>query len=131
MQLGLFFRKEVVVAFRRIQDIHVNRNLIQRCWALPVSAFKQPRAMPCPRLYSKASPIQIPCENWLYERMRGAKGYAIKGPAAVRSDSSAEGAVPPKLSELPSDEVTELLRGIRDNLASLADRLPNKSGADS
>ncbi|MCF7962129.1 MAG: PH domain-containing protein [Pirellula sp.] len=30
MQLGLLFRKEVVVAFRRIQDIHVSRNLIQR-----------------------------------------------------------------------------------------------------
>ena len=30
MQLGLFFRREVLVAFRRIQDIHVSRNLVQR-----------------------------------------------------------------------------------------------------
>ncbi|MFN7292869.1 MAG: PH domain-containing protein, partial [Pirellula sp.] len=30
MSVGLLFRKEVIVAYRRIQDIHVSHNIIQR-----------------------------------------------------------------------------------------------------
>ena len=51
--------------------------------------------------------------DWFYERMRGAKGQsvsAVLGNGINDSDSIAVG---------DTDEATELLRGIRDNLATL------------
>jgi hypothetical protein len=67
----------------------------------------------------------------MYERMRGAKGYSSASPlAAIESDSS----VPPKLDESSvanGEEVTTLLRGIRDNLASLVEKSARHSGSAS
>lgn len=119
MQLGLFFRKEVVVAFRRIQDIHVSRNLVQR-WLGIASVSVQTasgNAMPEIVLEGVTNPDEV--RDWLYERMRGAKGYASAQPAATLNESA----------EKP-DEATELLRGIRDNLALMVEK-SRKSGSAS
>jgi uncharacterized protein len=126
MQLGLFFRKEVVVAFRRIQDIHVNRNLIQR-WLGIASVSVQTasgNAMPEIVLEGMTDPDSI--RDWLYERMRGAKGYASQT-ASHSAHSAAASALgnpsaPPILDQANEQEVTALLRGIRDNLALMAEK---------
>lgn len=119
MQVGLFFRKEVVVAFRRIQDIHVSRNLVQR-WLGIASVSVQTasgNAMPEIVLEGVTNPDEV--RDWLYERMRGAKGYSSSQPADTLNESA----------EKP-DEATELLRGIRDNLALMVEK-SRKSGSAS
>ena len=63
--------------------------------------------------------------DWLYEHMRGAKGIASPLPGIGTASL-----VPPKLNE-HSDDVTELLRGIRDNLASMVEKSTRSSGSAS
>jgi putative membrane protein len=113
MQVGLFFRKEVVVAFRRIQDIHVSRNIIQRWLGIASVSIQTAsgNAMPEIVLEGVADPDSI--RDWLYERMRGAKGQTKSqdgGDVVSHVGSS---------SKEDSNEATDLLRGIRDNLAML------------
>ena len=111
MQVGLFFRKEVVVAFRRIQDIHVSRNIIQRWLGIASVSIQTAsgNAMPEIVLEGVADPDSI--RDWLYERMRGAKGQTKSpddGDVVSHVGSS---------SKEDSNEATDLLRGIRDNLS--------------
>ena len=127
MQVGLFFRKEVVVAFRRIQDIHVSRNLIQR-WLGIASVSVQTasgNAMPEIVLEGVTDPDSV--RDWLYERMRGAKGHSPIAPAIASGTLSI---IPPKL-DAQELEVTELLRGIRDNLARLVEKDTRNSDSKS
>ena len=130
MQVGLFFRKEVVVAFRRIQDIHVSRNLIQR-WLGIASVSVQTasgNAMPEIVLEGVTDPDSV--RDWLYERMRGAKGYVVqpvlKPTPTPTIAAGISPSVPPKL-DAQEAEVTELLRGIRDNLARLVEKTTRNS----
>lgn len=127
MQLGLFFRKEVVVAFRRIQDIHVSRNLVQR-WLGIASVSVQTasgNAMPEIVLEGVTNPDEV--RDWLYERMRGAKGYSNPQSSALVGESTT-----PRADEGNNqyDEATELLRGIRDNLALMVEK-SRKSSSES
>jgi hypothetical protein len=60
--------------------------------------------------------------DWLYERMRGAKGYS--NPQAGDADKSAL----MRADQIANaDEVTELLRGIRDNLALMVEKAKKSS----
>ena len=135
MQLGLFFRKEVVVAFRRIQDIHVSRNLIQRWLGIASVSVQTASGNAMPEIVLEGITDPDTVRDWLYERMRGAKGYSSASPlAAIGSDSL----VPPKLDDYGGvnggdngDEVTPLLRGIRDNLASMVEKSTRNSGSAS
>jgi uncharacterized protein len=127
MQLGLFFRKEVVVAFRRIQDIHVSRNLVQRWLGIANVSVQTAsgNAMPEIVLEGVTNPDEV--RDWLYERMRGAKGYSYTQSAASVGDST-----PLRANDdiNQDDEATELLREIRDNLALMVEK-SRKSGSES
>ncbi len=127
MQLGLFFRKEVVVAFRRIQDIHVSRNLIQRWLGIASVSVQTASGNAMPEIVLEGITDPDTVRDWLYERMRGAKGFSNASPSAA---PGAESLVPPMLME-NGDEVTALLSGIRDNLASMVEKSARNSGSTS
>ncbi len=131
MQLGLFFRKEVVVAFRRIQDIHVSRNLIQRWLGIASVSVQTASGNAMPEIVLEGITDPDTVRDWLYERMRGAKGYSSASPLAAIGPGAL---VPPKLDDrgvVNDDEVTSLLRGIRDNLASMVEKSTRNSGSAS
>lgn len=114
MQVGWFFRKEVVVAFRRIQDIHVSRNILQRWLGIASVSIQTASGNAMPEIVLEGMTNEDDIRDWLYERMRGAKGQTVE-------PSTPQTSLPPKLNP-STDEVSELLRGIRDNLAILAER---------
>jgi putative membrane protein len=114
MQLGLFFRKEVVVAFRRIQDIHVSRNLLQRWLGIASVSIQTASGNAMPEIVLEGMTDEEAIRDWLYERMRGAKGHPTS-----RISSDAKGVAVSLQGTSHADETTELLRGIRDNLAVL------------
>lgn len=114
MTVGLLFRKEVVVAFRRVQDIHVSRNLVQRWLGIASVSIQTASGNAAPEIVLEGIVDADTVRDWLYERMRGAKG-------ATGTQHSSE----PGLDESVAgnhDQVTVLLAGIRDNLAILANR---------
>lgn len=103
LAVGLLFRKETTLAYRRIQDIHVKRTLFQR-W-LGIATVEVMTA-------SGAAGAEIALEgvrdaealrDFLYARMRGAQ------------DDDA-----PALDTGREDEALILLREIRDALRSSA-----------
>ena len=111
MSVGLLFRKEVIVAYRRIQDIHVSHNIIQRWLGISNVSIQTASGNSMPEIVVEGveSPDQL--RDWLYERMRGAKSGG--------NDLSAANDQQTLEQQGDSNEVTALLRGIRDNLAAV------------
>ena len=130
MQVGLFFRKEVVVAFRRIQDIHVSRNLVQRWLGIASVSVQTASGNALPEIVLEGVTDPDSVRDWLYERMRGAKGHVGQPVLRLTPTTETSPSVPPKL-DAQEGEVTELLRGIRDNLARLVEKSARNSGSTS
>jgi putative membrane protein len=99
------------VAYRRIQDIHVSHNIIQRWLGISNVSIQTASGNSMPEIVVEGveSPDQL--RDWLYERMRGAKSGG--------NDLSAANDQQTLEQQGDSNEVTALLRGIRDNLAAV------------
>gem|GEM_PF-855374 len=123
MQLGLLFRKEVVVAFRRIQDIHVSRNLVQRWLGIASVSIQTASGNATPEIVLEGMTDEDSVRDWLYERMRGARGQSSPSPTGEQAILSHQ--------DSQADEVTMLLTGIRDNLAILAAQRGQRSDSGS
>lgn len=106
MSVGLLFKREVYVAYRRIQDIHVTRGLLQRWLGLASVAVQTASGNAAAEIMVEGVPDADGVRDFLYARMRGAKGAA---PGAVAAES-------------PDDEALRLLREIAASLERLAAR---------
>ncbi|HZF30580.1 MAG TPA: PH domain-containing protein [Gammaproteobacteria bacterium] len=105
MSWGFVFRKEIYLTYRRIQDIHVTRNLIQRWLGLANVAVQTASGGGDGEMVIEGVREPDLLRDFLYSNMRGARGV--------------EGAAPPALGDAAAsadDEVTRLLREIRDSL---------------
>lgn len=114
MTVGWLFKSEVVIAFRRIQDIHVSRNLIQRWLGIASVSIQTASGNAAPEIVLEGMVDADRIRDWLYERMRGAKGETT---ASLPSSNAAD-----TTNSIDESELTVLLTGIRDNLAILASR---------
>jgi putative membrane protein len=108
MAWGVLFRREINLTYRRIQDIHVTRNLIQRWLGLATVAIQTASGSAEPEMSIEGILQVDELRDFLYSRMRGARGEAATETAR---DGSA--------AETPADEALLLLREIRDGLAAL------------
>ena len=108
MQWGVFFRKEVYLTYRRIQDIHLTRNVLERWMGLAKislqTASGSSQAEMCIEGVLEADALR----DYLYSQMRGAKD---KPTNEIKMEADAA-----------SDRATVALEGIRDALQLLVDR---------
>jgi putative membrane protein len=104
MSWGFFFHREVYLTYRRIQDIHVNRNLVERWMGLAKVPIQTASGTSGPTMKIEGIRDPEPLRDFLYERMRGAKE---------------EGAGVLPSGEEPQDEALALLAEIRDELRRL------------
>jgi putative membrane protein len=104
MSVGFLFKRETYLTYRRIQDIHVSRGIIQRWLGLATVAVQTASGSATPEMTIEGVADPDGLRDWLYARMRGARD---------------EGAETPERAE-PSDEALVLLREIRDALAAIA-----------
>jgi len=122
MSVGVLFRKETVTAYRRIQDIHVSSNVIQRWLGISNISIQTASGSALPEIVIEGVTEPDKLRDWLYERLRGAKGERT---VAERADQR------PLVSEQSpatgDDEATQLLIAIRDNLAELVRKQEAKS----
>lgn len=108
MQWGVLFRREIYLTYRRIQDIHLTRNIIQRWMGLANVAIQTASGSSAPEMTIEGVLVAEPLRDYLYSKMRGAKGQNdAPTDARAASESSTE-----------QDEVLQLLRQIRDGLKS-------------
>lgn len=108
MSWGILFRKEVYLTYRRIQDIHLTRNLLQRWMGLATVAVQTASGNATPEMSIDGVLQADALRDYLYREMRGAKGEEIE-PASRATDTAST-----------DDEALVLLREIRDGLRNVA-----------
>lgn len=111
MSVGVLFKRETYLTYRRIQDIHVTRGLIQRWLGLASVAVQTASGASTAEMTIEGMPDPDALRDWLYTRMRGAHEHDT--PVAPQPGSH--------LAASPhADEALELLQEIRDGLKVLA-----------
>lgn len=73
MSWGLLFHHQVYLTYRRIQDIHVTRNLIERWMGLAKVPIQTASGTTGATMVIEGIRNPEPLRDFLYERMRGAR----------------------------------------------------------
>lgn len=101
MSWGVLLRREIYLTYRRIQDIHVTRNLIHRWLGLAEVAVQTASGSASAEMTIEGIRNPEALRDYLYQRMRGARDDAAT-PAGE-----------------PKDQVLHLLTEIRDQLRQM------------
>jgi len=128
MSWGVLWRREIYLTYRRIQDIHLTRNIIQRWMGLATVAIQTASGSAGPEMSIEGVLNVDQLRDYLYAQMRGARGDT-----ETKSPGPTFGWCPPPVGARgPSGEVTgppaeadealALLREIRDLLGRLVAR---------
>jgi putative membrane protein len=110
MSWGWLFQKQIYLTYRRIQDIHVTRNLLQRWLGLASVELQTAAGSSSAEMTIEGILNPEPLRDYLYARMRGAS-------ETVAHDKKSESALMPA-----TDEALALLQEIRDHLRALRER---------
>ena len=102
----MLFRREIYLTYRRIQDIHVTRNIIHRWLGLASIAVQTASGSSGAEMTIEGICQVEALRDYLYAQMRGVRG-------GVPVESLADGATE------AGDEVLSLLIEIRDELRRL------------
>ena len=119
MSWGWVFRKETYLAYRRIQDIHVTRNLVHRWLGLSEVAIQTAAGSATAEM--KIEGIRDPegVRDYLYSKMRGVREARTGAESEITNLKSEIGGNRPVLSPGEGsgrDELLSVLTEIRDEL---------------
>jgi len=112
MKVGILFQREVNLTFRRIQDIHVSRGIIQRWLGLASVSVQTASGSATPEMTIEGVREPDVLRDYLYQMMRGAKGDE----PAAKTIHSAEAHVPEGDPAALLQNIAEELRAIRNAL---------------
>jgi putative membrane protein len=113
MQWGVLFRREIYLTYRRIQDIHLSRNLVQRWMGLATVAVQTASGSATPEMSIEGVLEATSLRDHLYAKMRGARG---ENTAETNDQSDRQ------------DEALVLLTEIRDSMRRLAESHGKQGG---
>jgi putative membrane protein len=119
MKVGILFRREVNLTYARIQDIHLRSGFIQRWLGLADVQVQTASGNAGAELVIEGFREYEQIRDFLYTRMRGARG----GVQAVGTASESRAAA----GEAPAGMV-EVLAQIRDELRRTREALEGKKG---
>jgi putative membrane protein len=123
MSYGVFFKRETLLTYRRIQDIHLTHNIVQRWLGLATVSVQTASGSAGAEIAIDGILEFHALRDFLYQRMRGARGLDQEvtgtGLSGVR-DAFATEDDPTVCAD--ADEATALLREIRDAMVTLARR---------
>ncbi len=111
MSWGLLWRREVYLTYRRIQDIHLTRNLLQRWLGLATVSVQTASGAATPEMSIEGILEADALRDYLYTKMRGAR--EPNAAPTTTADATAAPATPPAAEH---DELLSLLCEIRDLL---------------
>lgn len=105
---GILFRREVVLTYARIQDIHLSRNIFERWLGIGTVQIQTAAGSSSAELSIEGTEKFEQIRDFLYSRMRGHE--KAKPPAAAPAPAA-------------SPEAVDLLREIRDDLRAVREAL--------
>lgn len=105
MAWGILFKREVYLTYRRVQDIHVTRNFIERWLGLAKVSIQTASGAQGAEMVVEGVRDPEALRDFLYMEMRGAK-----------HEPAAPGATEQSAAPAADDEALTLLREIRDEL---------------
>ena len=110
MSWGILFRREVIIQYARIQDIHLRSNLVERWFGLARVLVQTASGNSAAEMTLEGLTEFEAVRDFLYERMRGVKEHSA-APSATPSTISAEGDLAATLREVAHE-----LRQLRESL---------------
>ncbi len=116
MSCGIFFKQEVYLTYRRIQDIHLTRNPLQRWMGLAKISLQTASGSSKAEMAIEGVLEAEQLRDFLYSRMRGAKNEHsthLVGSSQTLPAQSTE------RSTVSDDRATRALEEIRDALQTL------------
>ena len=130
MSYGVFFRREINLTFRRIQDIHLNRNLLQRWMGLATINLQTASGNAQAEMTIEGVLEFERLRDYLYARMRGARNQSTDGIVTsqiitseiVSAPSSAPALAQGSISATAEPRTLQTLVEIRDALHELVER---------
>ena len=110
MSWGVLWRREIHLTYRRIQDIHLTRGLLQRWTGLATVAIQTASGSAGPEMSIEGIPAADALRDFLYSQMRGVREETDEPSASGKQSEH-------PLSSTDADgEALDLLREIRDAL---------------
>ena len=106
MSWGILFRREIYLTYRRIQDIHLTRNILQRWMGLATVSVQTASGSSSPEMSIEGLLEADQLRDYLYGKMRGVREQTSQVPTG-------------SVATERGDEVSALLREIRDGLKAL------------
>ena len=79
MKWGLLFRREIYLTYRRIQDIHLTANILQRWFGLATVGIQTASGSAGPEMSLEGIREFARLRDYLYAQMRGARGSGCTG----------------------------------------------------
>ena len=116
MRWGILFRREVIVNYARIQDIHLRSNIVERWFGLGRVLVQTASGNAGAEMTLEGLKEFEAVRDFLYARMRGVKEPMSPHASHGASQSAGSGGDPELVAALR--EVTQELRGIRLALES-------------
>lgn len=121
MRWGILFRREVSLNYARIQDIHLSSNVVERWLGLGKIQVQTASGSSGAEMTIEGVPDLDGMRDFLYSRMRGARGDPE--PAAEATESPPDDVV-------PAGDLTGTLRAVADELRALRTDLAGRGGSD-
>ncbi|MEW6073312.1 MAG: PH domain-containing protein [Planctomycetota bacterium] len=106
---GIIFHREIYLTYRRIQDIHVSRNLFERWLGIGKVALQTAAGSSSAELTLEGMEHYEAVRDYLYGRMRGTAGTPRDGAAAAPAGAAAG-------APEAGGEAVALLRAIRADI---------------
>jgi len=122
---GILWRREVNVAYRRIQDIHLTSGLIQRWLGLATVSIQTAAGSANPEITIEGVLEAEALRDFLYTMMRGVRDHGTGAALRAAALAPAPGAA---AVHVPDDEALALLTDIRDALRRIEARTGGSGG---
>ncbi len=120
MSWGILFRREIIIQYSRIQDIHLRSNVVERWLGLARVLVQTASGSANAEMTLEGLKEFEAVRDFLYSRMRGVKDE-VKAPPLPRVPHAAAPAAGGTAAELAPvlREIATELRGLREDLARL------------
>lgn len=115
MRWGILFRREIIVNYARIQDIHLRSNIVERWLGLARVLIQTASGSSSAEMTLEGLKEFEQVRDFLYDRMRGVKDHGPKQTA--KQTASSPSVDNTELALLLRDIATEL-RAVRETLES-------------